>query len=113
MSDRNTSAANGTSERSLSASYAVGGATIGYTDYASDDDTASGTDYDSRHYGISFAVNDDLTISYDKSISDKSNTSIDEEITSLQASYTMGSICLLYTSPSTRDAHESRMPSSA
>ena len=94
MSDRNTSAANGTDELSLSASYVVGGATIGYTDYSSDDDTASGTDYDSRHYGISFAVNDDLTISYDKSISDKSDAAVDEEINSIQASYTMGSMTI-------------------
>ena len=94
MSDRNTSAANGTDELSLSASYVVGGATIGYTDYSSDDDTASGTDYDSRHYGVSFAVNDDLTISYDKSISDKSDAAVDEEINSIQASYTMGSMTI-------------------
>ena len=94
MSDRNTSAANGTDELSLSASYVVGGATIGYTDFSSDDDTASGTDYDSRHYGVSFAVNDDLTISYDKSISDKSNAAVDEEINSIQASYTMGSMTI-------------------
>ena len=29
------------------------------------------------------------------------------------ASYTRPNVCLLYTSPSPRDAHESRMPSSA
>ena len=34
----------------------------------------------------------------------------------IQITYALGSIlviCLLYTSPSPRDAHESRMPSSA
>ena len=31
----------------------------------------------------------------------------------LRALLTLGSACLLYTSPSPRDAHESRMPSSA
>ncbi len=94
MSDRNTSSANGTDELSMSASYTVGGATFAYTDYSADDDTASGTDYDATHYGVSFAVNDDLTISYDKSESDKSNAAVDEEITSWQASYTMGSMTI-------------------
>ena len=86
MSDKNTASANGTEELNLSASYVVGGATLAYTDYSADDDTASGTDYDSKHYGISFAMNDNLTISYGKSTSDKSTTSVDEEITSWQAS---------------------------
>ena len=35
-------------------------------------------------------MNDDLTVSYGVSESDKSGTSVDEEITSLQASYTIG-----------------------
>ena len=92
LSDKNTASANGTEELNLSASYVVGGATLAYTDYSADDDTASGTDYDSKHYGISFAMNDNLTISYGKSTSDKSTTSVDEEITSWQASYTMGNM---------------------
>jgi len=91
-SDLNTSQANGTEETSLSASYAIGGVTLGYTDFSADDDAASGTDYDGTHWGISFAVNDDLTVSYDTSTSDKSSATVDEEISSIQASYTMGSM---------------------
>ena len=94
MSDLNTSQASGIEETSLSASYVIGGVTIAYTDFSADDDAASGTDYDGRHYGLSFAVNDDLTVSYGNSTSDKSTTSVDEEISTIQASYTMGSMTI-------------------
>ena len=94
MSDLNPSQANGASELSMSASYVMGGLTIAATDYAYDDDSASGTDYDAMHYGVSFAVNDDLSLSYGRSISDKSTVSTDETINSLQASYTMGSMTI-------------------
>ena len=92
MSDLNPSQANGAGEISLSASYVMGGLTVGVTDYQYDDDAANGTDYDGMHYGVSFAVNDDLSVSYDRSISDKSTADTDETINSLQASYTMGSM---------------------
>lgn len=94
MSDLNPSQAIGTDEQSISASYVMGGVTIGYTAYSADDDQASGTDYDGTHMGISFAVNDSLTVSYDTSTSDKSTTSVDEEVDSVQASYTMGAMTI-------------------
>jgi len=92
MSDLNGSQVNGTSESQISASYAVGGLTIAAHDMQADDDAASGTDYDARTIGVSFAVNDDLTVSYDRSTADKSDATVDEETSSLQASYTMGSM---------------------
>jgi len=92
FADLNQDAANGIQETTLSASYAWGGITLGYMDFNADDDAANGTDYDGKHYGISFAVNDDLSVSYDKSVSDKSTTGIDEDISSIQASYTMGNM---------------------
>ena len=82
----------GIEEESWSVKYVVGGITMGYTDMSADDQASGGTDYDGIHYGISFAVNDDLTVSYGVSESDKSGTSVDEEISSLQASYTMGNM---------------------
>ena len=91
-SDLNTSQANGTEEQTISAKYVMGSITLMYADASMDDDAASGTDYDGRHMGISFAVNDDLTVSYDVSKADKSSASVDEESSSLQASYTMGSM---------------------
>ena len=95
MSDLNPSQANGAGETSFSASYVMGGLTVAVTDYAYDDDAASGTDYDAMHYGASFAVNDDLSVSYGRSVSDKSTADTDETINSLQASYTMGSMTIM------------------
>ena len=54
-------------EITLSASYATGGLTFGVKDYRKDLSVASGSDIDGIAYGASFAVNDDLTVSADRS----------------------------------------------
>tara|TARA_Y100000590_G_scaffold3631_1_gene4813 strand:+ start:15019 stop:15966 length:948 start_codon:yes stop_codon:yes gene_type:complete len=92
MSDLNSAQASGTEETQISAKYAMGGITVAWHDMSADDEAAGGTDYDGRAWSVSFAVNDDLTVSYDTSTSDKSGTAVDEEVTSIQASYTMGSM---------------------
>ena len=46
------------------ATYAIGGATVGYQYSKEDNVGASGTYYENDAYGISYSVNDDLTISY-------------------------------------------------
>ena len=73
------------------ATYAVGGFTIGYQQSY---DSAA-LSYDNSAYGVSFAVNDNLSISYGKHEStqraqDTSGTKVDLEGKSMQASYTMG-----------------------
>ena len=90
--DLNQDATDGITEQTISASYAMGNITFGFMDYQADDDAASGTDYDGRHYGVSVQINDDLAVSYDKSSSDKATTDVDEDISSFQASYTMGNM---------------------
>ena len=90
--DLNQDATDGITEQTISASYAMGNITFGVMDYQADDDAASGTDYDGRHYGVSVQINDDLAVSYDKSSSDKATTDVDEDISSFQASYTMGNM---------------------
>ncbi len=85
---------NSTQEITLSAKYAVGGVTLGITETAIDDDASGGSDIDATHLGVSFAVNDDLTISVDRSVADNAAQSIDEEATSYQASYSMGSMTI-------------------
>ena len=90
--DLNQDATDGITEQTISASYAMGNITFGLMDYQADDDAASGTDYDGRHYGVSVQINDDLAVSYDKSSSDKATTDVDEDISSFQASYTMGNM---------------------
>jgi len=77
----------------LGATYAVGGLTVGYQK-THDSRGGSTSFYDNTAYGVSFAVNDDLTISYgahdsERGLSDGSN-SIELQGESLQMSYTMG-----------------------
>ena len=77
----------------LGATYAVGGATIGYQ-WSKDENVAAGAFYENNAYGVSFSVNDNLAVSYAKQESEKnfdagSNTqTLDAD--SIQVSYTVG-----------------------
>ena len=79
-------------EITLSASYAVSGLTIGFTDTAIDQSASSSSDIDATHIGASFAINDDMSVSVDRSTADNAKQSVDEETTSYQISYSMGSM---------------------
>ena len=79
-------------ELTLSASYAVGGLTLGYTNYNTEFSAAGSADTEATHMGASFAVNDDLSVSVDRSTSDRDTQANDEETTSYQVSYTVGSM---------------------
>ena len=79
------------------ATFAVGPATVGYQvsrEMHNPISTALVSEYDNSAYGISFAVNDDLSISYAKHQSNKVTHSATADVeldnTSLQAAYTMG-----------------------
>ena len=80
----------------LGFTYAVGGATIGYQESMSTlDSAASGTTaYDNQAYGVSFSVNDDLSISYGMHKSSRGTNSgagaIEVEAESFQIAYSMG-----------------------
>ena len=63
------------------------GANHNETDYGS-----TTNDIDNQAYGVSYAVNDDLTISYQVVTNSKDTAAQDEQITQIAASYTMGSI---------------------
>jgi len=81
------------------AKYTMGGLTVAYQKTSVDFTTAGSTvgtsaDEDATHYGISFAVNDDLSISAGSQTIDFDGVANDEENTGLSASYTMGSITL-------------------
>ena len=94
-------------QKTIGATYAIGGATIGYQ-WSHDDNAAVGstTDYYENHaYGISFAVNDDLSVSYNVQDSDKvkagkANT-VNQEGTSLQIAYTVGGASIKFAENST------------
>ena len=59
-----------------------------------DQSKASSSDIDATHVGISFSVNDDLSVSMDRSTADNAQKSVDEETTSYQVAYTMGSMSI-------------------
>ena len=80
-------------ESTMYATYAIGGLTVGYQ--ISDYDAASATNSDdSIAIGVSYAVNDDLSVSYNEHTVDVGSTSTDQEAEGISASYTMGGITI-------------------
>jgi outer membrane protein OmpU len=81
-------------EQTVAATYAVGGFTLGYQ--WSEEDlgiSANEQQYDNEGYGITFAVNDDLSIGYNHYESKQtSTTSVTAEATSMQVAYSMGGL---------------------
>ena len=73
--------------------YAYGPVTVGYQRSEQD---ANGTTNDDEYtsMGVSYAVNDSLSISYGVSEYDDKNTTTDQENTAIGFSYTMGSMTL-------------------
>jgi outer membrane protein OmpU len=72
--------------------YAMGGFTVGYQ-YSEEDlgISASEQQYENTGYGITFAVNDDLSIGYNNYESKQtSTTNVTTEATSMQVAYSMG-----------------------
>jgi outer membrane protein OmpU len=84
----------------LGLTYAVGGATIGYQHSIEDlaSSVSAGTsNYTNNAYGVSFSVNDDLSISYGMHKSEKNingGASVEVEAQSIQAAYSMGGATL-------------------
>ena len=81
-------------ETTIYATYATGGFTIGVQ--SSDrDHTTAGSDLESIAYGITYAVNDDMSIGYSyHELETESTTDEDQESTGISASYTMGGMTL-------------------
>ena len=78
----------------LGFTYAFGPATVGYQLNDQDDSAAGGTDLETEIFGISFMVNDNFSLSYGEHNTDKANASVDQEIESIQASYSMGGVSI-------------------
>ena len=92
-SDISPGAADGGSDsKTAGIKYAIGGVTLGYQITEVD---LSSSDEDARHYGASFAVNDDLTISYGRQTVEIQSAASDEINSGFSASYTMGSMKLV------------------
>jgi len=87
-------------QTAIGATYAVGSITVGYQetrDNLAARDTGTSF-YDNQAYGISFSVNDDLSLSYGEHKSDKAlvngGATVENKTASLQMAYTMGGATL-------------------
>ena len=81
-------------ETTMYATYATGGFTFGVQ--SSDlDHTTANSDQESIAFGITYAVNDDLSIGYSyHEVEYESTSLLDQESTGVSASYTMGGMTL-------------------
>jgi len=79
-------------EQTIAATYAMGGLTVGYQWSEEDLGTsANEQQYDNEGYGITFAINDDLSVGYNHYESKQtSTTDVEAEATSMQIAYSMG-----------------------
>ena len=82
-------------ERTIGATYAAGGFTLGYQ-YSKEDTGLTGTTkYENDAYGITFQVNDDLSFGYNHYESENdASTPVTAEASSVQIAYTMGGMSI-------------------
>jgi len=83
-------------EWTVGAKYAVGGFTLGYQYSVEDTGRATtNTEYQNDGYGITFAINDDLSIGYNNYKSEqKSATDTELEASSVQIAYSAGGLSI-------------------
>jgi hypothetical protein len=87
----NLATINGDKEETvIGAKYAMGGFTVGYQVTDEDTGVTASSNYDNTSYGITFSVNDDLSIGYAHTESDLQGNTTDAEVDSYQIAYTMG-----------------------
>ena len=72
--------------------YVYGPLTVGYQTSTIDTYTATSPDDESTNWGVVYAVNDEMSISYHDHVNDDSTVTTDEEVTGWGASYTVGSM---------------------
>ena len=88
---QNGSATNGdVSEEVFGIKYAAGGFTVGYQQTDEETGNTAKTGYENTSYGITFSVNDDLSVGFGHVESNQEGGSNDAEADSIQAAYTMG-----------------------
>jgi outer membrane protein OmpU len=91
------------SEDVLGIKYTAGGFSVGYQQTSEDTGLTGTASYENTSYGITFNVNDDLSIGYNHTDSDKSGSSYDAEADSLQVAYTMGGASIRLMEQSVKD----------
>ena len=83
----------GIDESTMWVKYTTGGFTLGYQTSEADGATSTQDD-DSTSYGISYAVSDNLSISYGEHEMDLGSSTVDQESSGFSASYTMGGVAI-------------------
>ena len=80
----------------IGAKYAFGPITVGYqlNDEDDSDSTKTTTDKETQILGISFAVNENLSVSYGKMDTDRAGTSVDQETEGVSIGYSMGGMTI-------------------
>ena len=92
--DHNTSATAGEDLTQMYAKYTMDAISVGVHMSESDSETAN-ADKDFTAYGISYAVSEDMSVSFNTSTIEYENTTLsDQEATGISISYTMGSMTL-------------------
>ena len=76
----------------LGVTYAMGPVTVGYQ--SNESDRGTGTDEDFTAYGISYAVSDDVSVSYGASSLDYSSALEDQESSAVSISFTAGGVAM-------------------
>ena len=87
-------------DQTMYATYAYGSLTVGYQVGESDGPAAT-NDIDFTAIGLSYAVTDDISVSYNESTIDKASSANDQEATAIAASFTSGGITVKGTMHST------------
>ena len=88
----NNSAADKIDLSVFSVNYAMGPITVGFQ--SNESDAGTGTDEDFSAYGISYAVSDDLSISYGVSSLDYSSSLEDQDSSAVSVSFTAGGVAM-------------------
>ena len=80
----------------VGAKYAYGPVTVGYQTNSEEDSdsTATNTDLDTTIYAVAFNVNENFSLSYAEHTTEKEGETTDQEIESIQASYSMGGVSI-------------------
>lgn len=95
----------------LGATYAIGGVTVGYQqsrDNMQNEAAGATSYYENTAYGVSFSVNDDLSLSYGKHESEANKNglaNVTNDAESLQLAYSMGGASIKIAETSVDDAN--------
>jgi len=93
IGDRGTATGKEDEHQTIYATYAVGSFTVGYQD-SEIDYAGTSNDEESTKMSVSFAVNDNLSISYGSHETDQGGSTVTEEVDGISIGYSMGGMTI-------------------